>query len=273
MAEIWTRATRQRQPQGAVAVDWANPITHGLASLISGDRNFTFGRPDGPLAISQKRVSTPSGLALSTSASGEYIRTQNITDTTSIDTGATIAALWIGSGLNSTSAYRGIQCYGLLGGQVVLAYGINPSGTAQVSYGNGANAALTTTIPNDTKLHFTSVSRRASSTSATFVIDRTTEVFSVGTSNGSGNSPQLLGIFRTDATTENWFANYLLGAVWKRALSTSELLSLSANPWQLFAPERRVSYFFPASGIPTLSAATAVSIGSTTATPRVTVTF
>ena len=49
--------------------------------------------------------------------------------------------------------------------------------------------------------------------------------------------------------------------------------SISRDPWALFAPERRASYFFPTSGIPTLSAATAVSIGSTTATPRVTVTF
>jgi hypothetical protein len=56
-------------------------------------------------------------------------------------------------------------------------------------------------------------------------------------------------------------------------LSDQQHLSYAQNPWQLFAPERRVSYYLPASGIPTLSAATAVSITSTTATPRVTVTF
>jgi hypothetical protein len=88
---------------------------------------------------------------------------------------------------------------------------------------------------------------------------------------GRGNARIGYGAYSGDGW--GYVGTTFLLSVIPQLLPDAEARNLSANPWQLFAPERRVSYYLAASGIPTLSAATAVSITSTTATPRVTVTF
>ena len=51
-------------------------------------------------------------------------------------------------------------------------------------------------------------------------------------------------------TTANWNGFIDLGAAWNRSLSAPELLSLQANPWQIFkAPARRIWVRKPASGV------------------------
>jgi hypothetical protein len=66
---------------------------------------------------------------------------------------------------------------------------------------------------------------------------------------------------------------YLVGSV-NRALSSAEAASLSANPWQIFkAKPRRLWVADVDKKIPVLSAATAVNITSTTATPQCVLTF
>ncbi len=68
--------------------------------------------------------------------------------------------------------------------------------------------------------------------------------------------------------------SFPLLAFWRRALSDGELISLTRNPWQLFAPLPRMLWApAAATGIPVLSAATVTAITATTATPRVTITF
>jgi hypothetical protein len=66
---------------------------------------------------------------------------------------------------------------------------------------------------------------------------------------------------------------YLVGSV-NRALSAAEVASLSNNPWQIFQPTpRRLWVVGASSGIPTLSAAAAINLTSTTATPQCVLTF
>lgn len=68
--------------------------------------------------------------------------------------------------------------------------------------------------------------------------------------------------------------DFALFAAWTRALPEAEVVELSRNPWQIFRPLRPIIYSLPsASAVPTLSAATAVNITSSSAQPRVTVTF
>ncbi len=68
-----------------------------------------------------------------------------------------------------------------------------------------------------------------------------------------------------------WPGSASLLVIWNRYVVEGEARAFCANPWQLFAPRR---ILVPAAtGIPVLSAATVTSITSTTATPRVTVTF
>lgn len=65
-----------------------------------------------------------------------------------------------------------------------------------------------------------------------------------------------------------------LGVVWNRCLPANEVAALASNPWRLFAPNV-VRYTVSASGllVPVLSAATVTAITTTTAKPRVTITF
>jgi hypothetical protein len=63
--------------------------------------------------------------------------------------------------------------------------------------------------------------------------------------------------------------------IFDRILAPHEIRSLHNDPWQVFAsvPRRVFILDAPATGVPTLSDATATAIGTTQATPRVTVTF
>jgi hypothetical protein len=65
----------------------------------------------------------------------------------------------------------------------------------------------------------------------------------------------------------------LLGGVWNRCLTPDEVWRVSRNPWQLFAPMPQQIWVPSISTAPTLSSPTMVNITTTTATPRVTVTF
>jgi hypothetical protein len=64
-----------------------------------------------------------------------------------------------------------------------------------------------------------------------------------------------------------------LSMVWGRSLGDAEVLDIGANPWQLFAPRRIwIPVSTGAAVAPTLTAAIAYNLGSTTVTPRVTFT-
>lgn len=92
----------------------------------------------------------------------------------------------------------------------------------------------------------------------------------------SGSGTQSTNVFqsRNEFRIRSSCAITVLAGCANRAYSDADLRSLHANPWQLFAP-RAIRVFVPAAGpsIPTLSAATAIDITSTSARPRVTITF
>jgi hypothetical protein len=61
---------------------------------------------------------------------------------------------------------------------------------------------------------------------------------------GTYARPSRIG-FTQDAGTYLWFT--YLSASWKRALLDGEVAELSANPWQLFAPQKSMTVFLPVS--------------------------
>jgi hypothetical protein len=71
----------------------------------------------------------------------------------------------------------------------------------------------------------------------------------------------------------------VIAAVWTRHLSDAEVLSLSRNPWQIFEPTSlHIALAYAAGavtpdGIPTLSLAQLIDLLSTSARPRVTLSF
>jgi len=99
--------------------------------------------------------------------------------------------------------------------------------------------------------------------------------------NGALKASQGSSVSRTDAAdivyigrnTANCdtLTDIFLTAVWNRELTLSECLSLSTNPWQLFAPRRLVIPTSSAGTIlPTLTSPSMFQLTSTTGYPRVT---
>lgn len=58
-----------------------------------------------------------------------------------------------------------------------------------------------------------------------------------------------------------------------KSLSHDEALELSRNPWQVFRPQKRVTFFLGSFGIPTLSLPGVQDITAVSARPRVTLSF
>ena len=287
MAEVWTRATRQRQPQGAVAVNWANPITRELLTVMTGtaQADLVAGRSllrYGGASIAPSKTGTAwsseTGLAFSSTSTtnqgveNSFANPPNFNKSSflqivEIDAWDNFSALWsvpyAAGSWNVPYAAVGLQRYGTFN---KLRWWGNNSGVA-------ADIALPSATVTAGGKYVIAMSGNAGTVRS--VINGQEEFltgYAGSIQNPNGQPFNILNRSRT-FTGEGTSGRCSLFAYWTRDLSSAELRSLSANPWQLFAPERRVSYFFPASAIPTLSAATAVSIGSTTATPRVTVTF
>jgi hypothetical protein len=100
----------------------------------------------------------------------------------------------------------------------------------------------------------------------------------LGTKSGSSftisTASAAVGITGIANTTSGGARNPLaLSAAWARTLSDEEAQSLTANPWQLFAPRRIWVPQAAITGAPTLSTAEIAAYTSTTARPRVTLTF
>jgi hypothetical protein len=279
MAEIWTRATRQRQPTGAVGVNWANPINRGLQLAWSAASEYVGNLVTGQAA--EKSVSS----SFISPYQGTHIgkRNQQLFPVSAPASSGSLEALRFDRTVftallvaRQTTAQNNAYMFARGNGSSAMAWGLGlHSGTfnyalAQVgSYSNPEASGLIRDKP-------TAVALTADSTTGTtYENGRFVSSGAMGTplyeiNPGSQRRVMIGGAPFIGAATS---AEIYYCFFWDRVLSTSEIAAASANPAQILTPERRVSYFFPASGIPTLSAATAVSITSTTATPRVTVTF
>ena len=295
MAEIWTRATRQRQPQGAVGFNSAL-VQRGLrfawvgsspgidilsgryAAINAGDTRFlpsTAGitlKPDGGTTAGASfgtwqpaKTNRWTVIVLANpTASGnrQTLYSQRPPDPPFPTHGA------ISLAANQSSTFAASS------GTLAMAMQDSPGGV----FGFHSTASVI-----DGKFHIFAATRNAATSSAALYVDgksvAITTTGSLATSQIDVAQETIIG--RPGSYTAGGYsANCNIAAVLvfdDAALTATEIASFGADSTslyrQLFAPERRVSYFFPASGIPTLSAATAVSIGSTTATPRVTVTF
>ncbi len=273
MAEIWTSRTRQRQPTGAVGVNWGNPIVNGLVVLWA---------PFNPLInLAGKTLNAAiTGTQLGYGPSPMFGLRNNIPAAGGGEIKFTLPSnfsnqkftlLGVGQWVTTVDISYRTGFAAVRGPAGDKNYYIGPDNFAQSSASVSKFAYWGVSGTNTIQ---SSQTYRNSIRNVIGSFDGTTHAaWDNGSLIGQGAmalpSENLLSMYIGTAFEEPVYAS----ALWNRSLSSGEMASVSTNPWQLFAPERRVSYFFPASGIPTLSAATAVSITSTTATPRVTVTF
>jgi hypothetical protein len=89
--------------------------------------------------------------------------------------------------------------------------------------------------------------------------------------NGGDRGPALSNFWNFTVSRRAFVGRVFVAALWDRALSNVEIAELSANPWQLFAPQQiYIPRSVVAPALPTLSAPTAIDITASSFRPRVT---
>ncbi len=274
MAEIWTRATRQRSPTGKIGINqsaglsgaWlysSSPAKEQIYDLATGARstlqdsnNFLF-------------PATYNGLLAGKNSNGSNVNALSYSSTPSPFAGCSQFSMLAFFIFDPTSFASGQ----FLHWRREFVHSIDVFSYTSNSISWGADWAGAWNAMNQQTLSGLSPGQVVCIGSS--ITQSGARLFHNGRFSGTKGAPAF-GTLPSPGTVNVIHGSrmpQLGGFAFRRALTDAEMVSYTANPWQLFTPERRVTYFFPASGIPTLSAATAVSIGSTTATPRVTVTF
>lgn len=230
---IWTPGGGfDRQPQGPVEVDWANPIARGLqiaAVPIGGgykdlSRNLAWTQVNGPTVDV-----TNKGRALKTvSGSSQYgyfpcdVKNAPLTilHLSTLDSSSNAAVYSLGT---ASGTERLVLFYGAVAGQ----YTISPipnAGAGDTSFTTGIGDSHTSVLvlpaaatPADFYLNGSKGSTGGNYWAPTGAITR----FYLSTRVNS-----TAGIFSSQRSN--------LSLVWNRALSDAEIASISANPWQLF---------------------------------------
>jgi hypothetical protein len=231
---------RTRQQQGPTRIDWNNPITRGLLSCIDGNSNRNIVNSAGPTANTTTRDIGAAGVGIRFGAS----------------TYETFA-------LNRSAITNQVTQFALLDYTVITGANSFIFGDVEAS-GAGFNAGLYTNTSNF--FFFLKTSGSSSSiTSATsantggplavypsfrlcgrydganlgIYVNGKSDATPVGKTGNVDASAFSLNVNRWN--NANPCAGLLqLGLVWARALSGAEITSISDNPWQIFAPSRRV---------------------------------
>lgn len=229
---IYRKKLRTSQPQTAPQIDWSNPLTRGLVvARVPGDN------PSGGFNLvveggdARGRYTTKSGVLSTDSAVG----TNTFSFYVLFKTTATILSE--------------VRC---LIGRGNTSLGANTAFGFDISHTNSAYAG--SFYVGDS---YTNIGKPAGTLAAN------TEYSIAGTfdgSNGRGYSNGVQTVGPTAATVNNTVANLRLNQdsagqgqstsrvyvvfYWNRVLSSSEIVSLNNNPWQLFAPS---SIYLPVS--------------------------
>lgn len=283
------------QPDGEPDVDWNNPITKNLRGLLwtgpHGSRELV-GRSQWPVDRGVVRAPTRHGVgsyianALDNSING--IRADQITPTIDwrqnwmINTLPLSLMQFAEIGTHaSSSAIGGVSGNNQLQYGLMINYGTRTRGCA---VNNGVfggrifvDGSSHYTIPGDTQWStgFTVKGFVATPSEMLLYDEGLLKAYLA-----SGHSLPML----YDATyAQPYFIRGNMSggtdgtgfwqAVWDRALSAEESMSLHQSPWQLFKPKRILLPPYAPIGVPTLTDAQVTALAETTARPRVTLTF
>ena len=230
-----------QQPQFAAQIDWSNPITRGLAICRVGWRQIDTVNQLLPVsgtvssAVSNKGVVDRFTAASSDGkkyASGNLVVGPSTVFALAKRNGQNAASLRLYSESNGASPSLDV---GTAANTDDLSLTVGTSGTSAqtVSTGyftgiaefTGIGIVFNGVIPSPSILFYKNG------------LLQTTSVINVGT--GTQNSRSTYSMFGNYAvnptgTPRAWNGDIALGLVWNRALSASEIKSLSDNPWQIF---------------------------------------
>jgi hypothetical protein len=262
------------QPQGAVEIDWGNPLSVGLAVA----HNLLPGNLVNPVNGSRSSINGTSAFAASPVGLGfandqnSFIDVPGLGDFQSapgysclllanLGTPDNYAAIWAKQSSSGSNSFQ-LQKEGA-SDQLTL-----NNDTAGISFTSGGPFA-----PSKFQNRFAAIGLTWGAPAGVGYVDGVfAEQVFMPTAPGFGTASLKIGAAR-DSTTLAWGGTYVFFAAWRRTLSAQEMASVSRNPWQLFQP-RRVYIPTATAGatVPTLSASTYVT-GSLTSTgwrPQVT---
>lgn len=260
----WTR-----QPQGAVGINLANPLTLGL-SFVSVPGVSVIGMPATPVLVGgASRNASDKGVAWSTSSAGGRLDYAGVMKAPSE---ATYATLFFN--LNSTANQQYLVIKDAVSAAAFNLISILAPTSVQLIWGGYSALTHVCTVPSTEKrwaFMSASTPRAGQTTGATLWMDgvRPTPSYSgTGSNSFIGDDVVLCG--RTTDNNRNFGGLSALSLIWSRVLSDAEHAALHANPWQLFAPQKRIiPYGAAASGLPTLSAPQMTGITTTGGYPQV----
>jgi hypothetical protein len=254
----------ESQPQGSCEIDWSNPITQGLAFVVSPG--------SGPIDIIRGKVWTPGGISISATEKG-----LGADPASNASVGASLNIPW----LTSNGAYTGDLSVFVIS---------NPTASTTreffLSYTNGANEfyfggnqtvslaassgtfAASTNVTSvqgvsasgyiDSKFRAFSYTRSASAAFGYLYANGVLVASNAVVARAIGTSASVLRV--GGYSTANWgiSGQIPIALGWDRALSADEHKSLSDNPWQIFQPYNIYIPAFLSSGAYTLNLETGV---------------
>ena len=242
MSALLPQRLRQ-QPQGAVQVDWGNSLTNGLRAVW----HPAAGQYIGPGNTPTPTAGTYSYLADSTGGYGVKFN------------GAANSRIALPAGSAGFAAdYSGTRLVlfranfanlGLVSGTLSSTLGMRLNSTNQISLVSASVSVIgTATIPTSTRPTVALCTADSASTQTRMHINGQLLVNTTSTYVASTT-----GVWVGAITNHNSASNFFLALSWDRALNLSEAAAIQENPWQIFKPGIRRSYFLP-SAPDTLSA-------------------
>lgn len=222
------RTPRVSQPQGPTGIDWGNPITRGLVTATLPGMCQSAGAitptPQYQAGVKQS-VSRLGAVARTVANFGVSLGDQpkfnfGTQDFTMFCVVSPVARTGTQVAVGRYNATSGSYWLGYTGGAVAFSVsGVNASCTAP--------AGVTDTLCGVRSAGSITAYANGVSGSAVAAAGSVTAtgILAIGVF-GSYNSYYCVG-------------DYALTAIWDRALSKTEILALSLNPWQIFAPDAR----------------------------------
>lgn len=245
LAQRW-----RQQPQGAVQIDWNNPLSIGLSSAVIGSngKDIVAATPLVRIGAAGQEIKS-NGIALSSNSttahgySTGYITPQSFTNVSTftlleIDAKTTYSQIYCVPNAANTwvdpYAAFGLQFdtnnnyLRLWGTSAPISFSFN-----SVPVAAGSKGALSVT---------------RSGASATLRFNSTSQTISGGSPNAFSNvnrQPLILLNRSNTSPGEGVDGRIFLHLLWTRALSTFETARLHENPWQIVKPNNRVIYSLP----------------------------
>ncbi len=249
MAYIILPSRRTRQPQGAVRVDWSNPLTRGLTNLLGmyggTMRQFALDATVPALYGSLPQYLLADGSVGLYNSESVASGTVNNYIELPVITSSAISVL-----------VHGARFATPVGGQVAVIAATRAGGevsgwemAAGNSYGN-SNLFYFTPLNVGSNPAFFSNGRKNSGNNPSDTSVENGKTYTVlgsfsAHTIGSGHSILAKASGASDYCEPNAVSLY---ATWSRQLSDNESVDLTRNPWQLFAPDPRRLWFAPSGG-------------------------